>query len=394
MKIFVSVGNTHYNNLIKAIDEQLSPSEFEVTIQLADGNFLPKNHRYFRLTDNISKYFDDADIIIAHAGAGTVFQLLEENKKVVVVPNNERLDDHQLDLAQYVEENQFACVCYDLCNIRTSIVEASSINYQSYIVEPFVGYDYIDRLFFDELHTTKHSNNVGTLPLNIYRTMDDAVNQIITNAGEVIAGSAIAINPEKVIRSIQDPTIHDAIMEATIRYADGIGVVKTLARKSGQYVTRIPGCELWEKVMEKSGVFNLPVYLVGATENVINETKLQLKEQYSVNVCGTQNGYFSKDNETDIIECISKLQPKIVTVALGSPRQELFIQQCRKLCPDTFFMGVGGTYDVYTNKVKRAPLFYRKLNLEWFYRLISEPKRLFRQTNLVKYLYLELTRKL
>jgi UDP-N-acetyl-D-mannosaminouronate:lipid I N-acetyl-D-mannosaminouronosyltransferase len=389
MKIFVTVGNTQYNSLIKAIDETLSADEFEVTIQLADGSYTPKNHQFFRFTPNIETYFNDADVIITHAGAGTVFQLLEDNAKMVVIPNHERIDTHQLDLAQYVDNNHFASACYDLATIKAAVMSAAKNQYSEYVNDPFSGYELIADIF-----QTQTTNMVGTLPLNIFSDMNDAVDHVVTDLGDVIPGSAIAINPEKVIRAIDDSSIRDAIMSASIRYADGIGVVKTLARKSGEKVSRVPGCELWEAVMDRAGAFDIPVYLVGASNETITETANLLEKQYSVNICGIQDGYFDKDKEQDVIDRIAQIQPKIVTVALGSPRQEMFIQKCRKVCPNSFFMGVGGTYDVYTNKVKRAPLFYRKLNLEWFYRLMSQPKRLFRQTNLVKYLYLELTRQL
>lgn len=389
MKIFVTVGNTQYNSLIKAIDETLSPYDFNITIQLADGSFTPKNHQFFRFSDEIQYYFNDADVVITHAGAGTVFQLLEDKVKMVVIPNHERIDTHQLDLAQYVDNNKFASVCYDLKNIKACLTAAVENKFAEYINEPFEGYALIAELF-----DIKAVNVVGGLPLDIFSDMDDAVNNIITDTGRVIPGSAIAINPEKVIRALNEVFVRDAIMSASIRYADGIGVVKTLARKSGRKVSRIPGCELWEAVMNKAGEFDIPVYLVGASNSTITSTANLLQKQYFVNICGIQDGYFDKDKEQEVIDKIAKVQPKIVTVALGSPRQEIFIQHCRKVCPDTFFMGVGGTYDVYTNKVKRAPLFYRKLNLEWLYRLISQPQRIFRQGNLVKYLYLELTRQL
>lgn len=394
MKIFVSVGNTQYNSLIKAIDELLPASEFDIIIQLAGGSYLPINHPFIRFTDNIAQYYADAEVIIAHAGAGTVFQLLEESRRMVVVPNHERLDAHQLDLAQYVNKNDFACVCYEFSKLKESIIEASTKQYKSYVSEPFFGYEFIEQCFTPKINQKQRSNEVGSLPLNIYSDMEDALNHIITDRGEVIAGSAIAINPEKVIRALQDSSVRSAIMSASIRFADGIGVVKTLARKSGQKVSRIPGCELWEEVMAKSASFNLPVFLVGASADVISATADKLQKQYKVNICGVQDGYFAAEDEDNIIENIGTLQPKIVTVALGSPRQEMFIQKCKETCPNTFFMGVGGTYDVYTNKVTRAPLAYRTLNLEWFYRLMSQPQRLFRQTNLLKYLYMELTRRL
>ena len=389
MKIFVTVGNTQYNSLIKAIDESLSPNEFDVTIQLADGKYTPENHKFFRYTQDIKSYFNDADVIITHAGAGTVFQLLEDKARMVVIPNQDRIDTHQLDLAQYVDNNNFANVCYDLANIKASVIAAAEKQYIEYVNEPFDGYGLIVALLEQQA-----DNVVGGLPLDIFSDMESAVDHIVTRTGNVLPGSAIAINPEKVIRALNDPLVREAIMSATLRYADGIGVVKTLARKSKRKVSRIPGCELWEAIMKRAGDFDIPVYLVGASNDIISEAAALLKKQYSVNVCGIQDGYFDRSKEQDVINHIALLQPKIVTVALGSPRQEMFIQKCRKFCPDTFFMGVGGTYDVYTNKVKRAPLIYRKLNLEWFYRLVSQPERLFRQSNLIRYLYLELTRKL
>jgi UDP-N-acetyl-D-mannosaminouronate:lipid I N-acetyl-D-mannosaminouronosyltransferase len=391
MKIFVTVGNTRYNSLIKAIDDHLSSDEFDIAIQIADGEYISKHHKYFRYSNNIEQYFNDADLIITHAGAGTVFQLLEDNKKMLVIPNYERVDGHQLDLTNYLEKNDFANVCYDLSKIKQCALEAVTTQNKPYENDFFSGYSLIDNLLNRD---EAQANVVGSLPLNIFNNMDDAVRHIITDEGQVIPGSAIAINPEKVIRSLSEPDIRAAIMSASIRYADGIGVVKTLGRKSKQKVSRIPGCELWEAIMEKSGKFNLSVYLIGASAVTINKTKQKLQEQYNVNVCAVQDGYFDKSKEHEVIEKIGLVQPEIVTVALGSPRQELFIQECRKNCPNTFFMGVGGSYDVYTKKVTRAPLIYRKMNLEWFYRLMSQPKRLFRQTNLVKYLYLELTRQL
>lgn len=224
--------------------------------------------------------------------------------------------------------------------------------------------------------------------------MESAVEAIISPSGNVVAGCAIAINPEKIIKARNDKDVKKTLMSATIRFADGIGVVKTLSRKSNQRVVRIPGCELWEELLKKSTKHQMPVFLVGATTEVLEQTRIKLTEQYQVNICGTQDGYFNENEEDKVIERIASLEPSIVSVALGSPRQELFINRCRKKCPKTFFIGVGGTYDVFTNKVKRAPKIFRKLNLEWFYRLASQPTRVFRQTNLLKYLYLDMFRRL
>ncbi len=391
MKIFVTVGNSRYDSLVQAIDTYLANNQYDVTIQIADGGYIPQNHDYIRYTEDIEKYFDEADLVITHAGAGTVFHLLESQKNMLVIPNQERLDKHQLDLTDYLRRNNLAIVCYQLQKIKDNVSKAFTIKCNHYERDPFTGYSLINKLINSK---KEEDNTVGSIPLNLFNNMEEALNHIISDNGQVTSGSAIAINPEKIVKSFNDPVVKDAIMSASIRYADGIGVVKTLARKTKQKVSRIPGCELWEAIMKKSGEHDISVYLIGATQKTIEDTKEKLKKEYNVNIIGIQNGYFDKFEEIILIDNIKNIQPQVVTVALGSPRQELFIKQCQAVSPKTFFMGVGGTYDVYTQKANRAPKIFRQLNLEWFYRLVSQPKRLFRQTNLLKYLCLELTRRL
>jgi len=235
---------------------------------------------------------------------------------------------------------------------------------------------------------------VADIPVRLFHSMADAVDAVISADGKVIPGSAIAINPEKIMKSREDALIKSILLSASIRFADGIGVVRTLSRKSGKKITRIPGCELWEVIMKKAGQHQLPVFLIGAKPQVIEQTQKMLTQQYQVNICGIQDGYFNVEQEEQLIARLVKLKPSIVSVALGSPRQELLINRCRKDCPDTFFIGVGGTYDVYTHNVKRAPKFYIDLNLEWLYRLASQPTRIGRQLNLLNYLYLDVLKRL
>ncbi|WP_448213050.1 PssE/Cps14G family polysaccharide biosynthesis glycosyltransferase [Colwellia sp. MEBiC06753] len=389
MKVFVTVGNTHYNSLIKAVDNCFLEERFQVTVQLADGSYKPKNHHYIDYTNNIADEFEKADVVITHAGAGTIFDLLNRNVKVVVVPNFERIDSHQKDLASFVQRNQYAQVCNDLTQLEENVKTALASNFLPYEYQAFNGYDLIAEVL---CLVPKKEEVVAGIPVNLFGSIQEAVDFILEDDGTPHFGSAIAINPEKIIYSIKDEQVRSVLMNASIRFADGIGVVSTLRRKTGQKISRIPGCELWESVMEKAGSTNAKVFLVGAKEEVISQTKSKLETQYGVTVCGYQNGYF--DDEALLIDDIVKLQPHVITVALGSPRQEKFIAKCREKWPNAFYMGVGGTYDVYTNNVKRAPAFYRNLNLEWFYRLISQPTRVMRQRNLLTYLWLEFGRRL
>ncbi len=233
--------------------------------------------------------------------------------------------------------------------------------------------------------------SIDGIPVNIYSSLTEASNHIVDKYVGVTS-SAVAINPEKIILAKNNPQIKKVLLANDIRYSDGIGAVKLLEKKSGKSVARIPGCELWEALMKSSGEKNIPVFLIGASPQVLNNTIEKLKKNYSTNIVGYSDGYFT--NEEQLILDIITSGAKLVTVAMGSPKQELFINKCKEAGIKAFFMGVGGTYDVFTGNVKRAPKIFCDLGLEWFYRLASQPSRIRRQGNLVKFLWLALRNKL
>ncbi len=127
---------------------------------------------------------------------------------------------------------------------------------------------------------------------------------------------------------------------------------------------------------------------------MVNQVRDKLVDSFRVNVVGMQDGYFTESQQAELIQRIKSSGARIVTVAMGSPRQELFINLCRQTYPDAFYMGVGGTYDVFAGNVKRAPLWACKLNVEWLYRLLANPSRFGRQVVLLEYLWLLLLGKI
>ena len=128
------------------------------------------------------------------------------------------------------------------------------------------------------------------------------------------------------------------------------------------------------------------MFLIGGRQQVLDETCDKLRRQWNVNIVGAQDGYFAPADQDALFARIAASGAKLVTVALGSPRQELLMLACRAHWPDALYMGVGGTYDVFTGHVKRAPEIWQRLGLEWLYRLIRQPGRLRRQLKLLKYL--------
>ncbi|MEH8021143.1 WecB/TagA/CpsF family glycosyltransferase [Rheinheimera metallidurans] len=225
---------------------------------------------------------------------------------------------------------------------------------------------------------------IGPVMVSAFADMQQLMEFIIRPDGSVYAGSAIAINPEKVLTAMRSPDIEAVINAADIRYADGIGVVKVMRKRLKKNVQRIPGCELWQQLVKRAAQFKVPVFIVGAKPDVNQQTAEKLRAE-QVNLVGAVDGYFK--DEAELIAQIKQSGARFVSIAMGSPKQELLIQRIRTQHPNCFYMGVGGTYDVYTGNVKRAPELWCKLNLEWAYRLLSQPSRIGRQLGLLRYLW-------
>ena len=226
--------------------------------------------------------------------------------------------------------------------------------------------------------------SIGPVKVSAFVDMQQLLEFIVQDDGHTFAGSAIAINPEKVLTAMRDPKLSKVIGAADIRYADGIGVVKVMRKRLKKKVQRIPGCELWQQLMLRAAEYKVPVFIVGAKPDVIQQTAAKLQSQ-AVDLVGAVDGYFS--DEAALIQQIRQSGARIVSVAMGSPKQELLIQRIRAVHPDCFYMGVGGTYDVFTGNVKRAPALWCRFNLEWAYRLLVQPSRIGRQLGLLRYLW-------
>src|SRR5688500_14118574 len=121
MKIFVTVGTTSFDSLIKFIDEEFHKKGYEITFQISEGKYIPKNFEYFKFSENIDFYYKDCDVAITHAGAGSVYRLLELKKKIIIIPNLERVDKHQIEIAEYMKENGHALMCLNFDNLYFAV---------------------------------------------------------------------------------------------------------------------------------------------------------------------------------------------------------------------------------------------------------------------------------
>ena len=204
-------------------------------------------------------------------------------------------------------------------------------------------------------------------------------------------GMLIAINAEKILHATEQTRV---IINRNIGYCDGAGAQMALKQKSYKGACKIPGCELWLKIITRF-YREKTFYLVGGKQQIINETVEKLRFEYEdIQIVGYRNGYIKTDEEKrQLIDDIVEKKPDVVFVAMGSPKQELLMEEILRQ-HRAIFQGLGGSFDVYTGHVQRAPKWWVEHNLEFAYRLIKEPKRLKRQIHLIRYAWWLLTKKL
>ncbi len=201
-----------------------------------------------------------------------------------------------------------------------------------------------------------------------------------------IAQTVIAVNPEKIIKAHSDMHFLHFLQNAGLLIPDGIGAVVAARFLYGEVMSRVPGAELMPAICEQSVKNGYKLFLLGASPEVNIGAVSVLKKNYpGVNIVGYQHGYYSENEITDIIKQINDSQADILFIALGSPAQELWMEKYLPQLNIKVCQGVGGTFDVLTGNVKRAPKIFRDIHLEWFYRLVSQPGRVFRQTALPKF---------
>lgn len=204
-------------------------------------------------------------------------------------------------------------------------------------------------------------------------------------------GILVAINAEKILHATDQTR---AIINRNIGYCDGAGAVLALKQKGYGNACKIPGCELWLKII-KAFYHDKTFYLIGAKPQVIKETVEKLQKEFEgIRIVGYRDGYIRTPEEKErLIDDIVQKKPDVVFVAMGSPKQELLMEEIQSR-HNAIFQGLGGSFDVYTGHVQRAPEWWVKHNLEFAYRLLKEPKRIKRQIYLVKYVYWLIARKL
>lgn len=194
----------------------------------------------------------------------------------------------------------------------------------------------------------------------------------------------VTMNAEMAYAATQSTELKDLLCSADIVIPDGIGVVWGLS-KLGVPQERIPGVELVESFLRHSQDRQLKIFILGSSPKTLKDMESKLPDFNSPLIVGMQHGYYQPDEEAQILEAIKKAQPHLLLVALGVPRQEEWIKKHKDALNIPLCIGVGGSFDVLSGQLQRAPEWMRKNHLEWMYRLFQQPTRAGRMLSLPKF---------
>jgi N-acetylglucosaminyldiphosphoundecaprenol N-acetyl-beta-D-mannosaminyltransferase len=189
------------------------------------------------------------------------------------------------------------------------------------------------------------------------------------------------VNAGKIVAMQKDPQLRESVINADLINADGQGVVWASRVLGKPLKERVAGIDLMEELVRLASRNRYKVFLLGAKETIVKSVVDHYSKKYSPEIiAGYRNGYFKKEEEPAIARAIADSGANILFVAISSPTKENFLYQNREtLHKVNFIMGVGGSFDVVSGLVKRAPRWMQRAGLEWLYRVGQEPKRMFKR---------------
>ncbi len=211
-------------------------------------------------------------------------------------------------------------------------------------------------------------------------SMDETVERV---AGMIRSGRPhriMTLNPEFLCRAQTESALLDLAGRSDLVTPDGVGIVWACRMAGRPAPERVTGIDLMLRLVERAAVEKWRVYMLGSAPGVAEEAASRLRLTYpGLLVVGTRDGYFQESEERKLAGEIGKTRPDLLLVALGAPKQEIWIDRHLEETGASVALGVGGSFDVVAGRVKRAPLWVRRLRLEWLSRLLKEPSRWRRQ---------------
>lgn len=211
-------------------------------------------------------------------------------------------------------------------------------------------------------------------------SMDETLERI---GGFIATGEPhqhVVVNVDKLVKASRDAGLRRIINECALINADGMPVVWASRLLGTPLKERVAGVDLFERIMERAADAGWRIYLLGAKDEVVSKVVDLYGRRYpQLAIAGYRNGYWKDEDEEAIARAIADARTDVLFVAISSPKKERFLNRWQARMRVPFAMGVGGTFDVAAGKIKRAPKWMQRSGLEWFYRFLQEPRRMFRR---------------
>ena len=212
--------------------------------------------------------------------------------------------------------------------------------------------------------------------LSMDATLDVCRNAVETN-GMLQIG---VVNAAKVVKMRRSETLRDSVLHCDLLLADGMAIVWASRLLRRPLPERVAGIDLFENLLAQAEQLGRSVYLLGATDEVIETTVARIREEHPrLKIAGHRNGYFTLDEDPQVAAAIAASGADYLFVGITSPRKEIFLDRWGPELGVHVCHGVGGSFDVLAGKVRRAPRIMQRLGLEWFYRVLQEPRRLWKR---------------
>lgn len=219
---------------------------------------------------------------------------------------------------------------------------------------------------------------------------NDYIGWLMTRLHQGEGSHIVTLNAEMSIQADQNPALKQVIRQANLVLPDGAGIVLYFLLK-GKRLKRCPGIELAAALLEHANPEDTAFFYGGSPNVAEAAARSWQKQAPRLAIAGTQHGYLTPEEQLAFQQRLKELQPSLIFVGLGVPRQELWISAHRHLCPHAIWIGVGGSFDIWAGAKSRAPAWLRNNHLEWLYRLYQEPWRWRRMMALPKFAWKALT---
>lgn len=218
--------------------------------------------------------------------------------------------------------------------------------------------------------------------------MQQAIDQVLKFIDEPGLHMIATANAEMIMMARENEELAKVLKNAALVVPDGAGALWAAEQQGKNFEERVAGLDLATNLMGEASKRHIPVYLLGAAPGVVEQAISNLKKRFGViDVVGYHSGFFDEQEEIEIIKEITEKQPRIILVALGVPKQELWIAHKLQNMNNLVAIGVGGAFDVLAGNITRAPKWFQENRLEWLYRLYKQPSRFTRMLALPRFMY-------